>query len=723
MPMGTDELSQKIFKVVLQYETDQATAEQVATGVRQVVGGLDHVRDSATEARRSLHYMRMEAMVFRHVGEIFKGIGESLKGPIDAGIKSYIEGSGKGSASAKEWQASMDKIQENTSRIGKVAISMVLPTLKEMARLTGQIADFVERHPEVIKVALAAGGILTTLGTIISLVGQVKMMLLVAQHVKEVLGAGAAAEGAAGAGGATAAAGGGLAAAAGPALAVAGGVVVGAGIYDATIGKQQGQTAGSIFAQMASVFSKNVTTMTQGVEAGNKAFLDTARMYGLIEDNAGKANQQLELTAADLNDLSEAQRQSLTGFTQVAAAFQNMTSKMLERVNASVATLDPKSAQAFDEYQRSLAEKEHTYGIERQRIVDETLRNVNAIELKYHQDLGTMSYSYNTSRIDILKQENVTLTGMEKNYYKQRAAALAQFGEQVQQAEAQHAVEMQRLSQDHQTRLRKLAESRDALGVEDENESYKRERDRKEEDFQRQVELMNRQAATMLATLEQGFQEQRKAQEQATAQQLKDLKSNYNKDVANRGKQYADELAAAQQAGRDKLGQLKNQHDAEIQQINDSWTIRRRDLGIWLDGEREQFNNYMKARQQDLQKWINTAVSPGATGTSPAPVVAPVGSQPNRRASGGYTFKPTATLLAEQGREFTLNNRATQQAERILGGSLTNEKLVGALGGGGFNATVNIGPITGNNPAELAGMIEDKVYSALVRVSQQVMRR
>jgi hypothetical protein len=85
---------------------------------------------------------------------------------------------------------------------------------------------------------------------------------------------------------------------------VAGGVFAGAGIYDATIGKLQGTNSGTILAQYASMVSGAATRLFGTAEQANKAFLDTARMYGLVESEAAMYNRRLKESISEYGSLT-----------------------------------------------------------------------------------------------------------------------------------------------------------------------------------------------------------------------------------------------------------------------------------------------------------------------------------------------------------------------------------------------------------------------------------
>jgi hypothetical protein len=107
---------------------------------------------------------------------------------------------------------------------------------------------------------------------------------------------------------------------------------------------------------------------------------------------------------------------------------------------------------------------------------------------------------------------------------------------------------------------------------------------------------------------------------------------------------------------------------------------------------------YMNARVAEIQAIINRANAAANTTTS-------------GMATGGYAWLGKYTL-GEQGREYVLTNRTTQAAEAIVGGSLTQDRLLGAIARGG--PTVNYsGRFSGEYTAGMRRQVNADVQRAI----------
>ena len=174
--------------------------------------------------------------------------------------------------------------------------------------------------------------------------------------------------------------------------AVAGGAFIGAQIYDKMIGPNQqtmnyktGQmeanTAGNILNQTAAVFSRDMTLVaatlrgdSHAAETANKAFLDTAKMYGIIKTDAEvqiEVQEKLKEKYGSLTLAAIALADKLEHAAKVALAsgdvFQEMGGMMKDaasqiiRASASVAAMNDPLVKAYDESQKARAKVDKAY--------------------------------------------------------------------------------------------------------------------------------------------------------------------------------------------------------------------------------------------------------------------------------------------------------------------------------------------------------------------------
>ncbi len=136
--------------------------------------------------------------------------------------------------------------------------------------------------------------------------------------------------------------------------------------------------------------------------------------------------------------------------------------------------------------------------------------------------MAEISANLITQRIQAAQQLDASLAAIDQSYYANRLKMAESFGLEAQRAEEDHQVQMRRLSQDHAQRMSKLADSRDALGLEDEMKSYETQRSNAEEDYQIQESRRQQDFAIQLRDLEQAHRQQRQERIDQYNQQLAD---------------------------------------------------------------------------------------------------------------------------------------------------------------------------------------------------------
>jgi hypothetical protein len=117
---------------------------------------------------------------------------------------------------------------------------------------------------------------------------------------------------------------------------------------------------------------------------------------------------------------------------------------------------------------------------------------------------------------------------MDSQYYANRLAAAESFGLETQRSEEDHQRQMRQLQMSHDKRMSKLADSRDALGLEDEIDAFESERSQAEDEYSVMQSRRNQDYANQMRDMERAFQTQRQERINAYNQQLIDIAA-YNK--------------------------------------------------------------------------------------------------------------------------------------------------------------------------------------------------
>lgn len=154
---------------------------------------------------------------------------------------------------------------------------------------------------------------------------------------------------------------------------------------------------------------------------------------------------------------------------------------------------------------------------------------------KFHADefenkmrLAELERDITQQRIAAAQSLSADLSRMDSQYYANRLAAAESFGIQAQRDEQDHQRQMRQLQMSHDKRMSKLADSRDALGLEDEIDAYEDERKAAEDEYSVMAARRNQDYANQMRDMERAFQQQRQERINAYNQQLIDIAA-YNK--------------------------------------------------------------------------------------------------------------------------------------------------------------------------------------------------
>jgi len=183
-------------------------------------------------------------------------------------------------------------------------------------------------------------------------------------------------------------------------------------------------------------------------------------------------------------------------------------------------------------------------------------KSYHAAQLDRAKSLGALEADIANKRAAAASSLAADLQKMESDYYANRLRMAQSFGLETTRLEQDHQRDMRRAAEEHNRRLSKLADSRDALGIEDEMQSYETERRNAEEDYQTQAQRRNQDFAQQLRDLEQSFRQQRQTRIDQYNQQLIEL----NTYLTAQRKIIADQFAAIAKAVMDAFTGASQQY-------------------------------------------------------------------------------------------------------------------------------------------------------------------
>lgn len=262
---------------------------------------------------------------------------------------------------------------------------------------------------------------------------------------------------------------------------------------------------------------------------------------------------------------------------------------------------------------------------------------------------------YNRNRVREIRDHFQEMAQAEASYYRERLKAAQQHSTEDLRAEEDHQKEMQDKAADHSSRILDLARNNDALGMLDEMESYEVQRQRDERDFQIQESRRDEDFALQIKEMEQNF----KVQQAQRATQFKQQMADEAADFAEKRRQAREEL-------QDELNDQKEQYERERELRREAYLEQLQDLSGALESEAAIKRQYLAL----------------GAGTLPG------------RSTGGYTPRGVYQM-GEEGIEWTMNHATTKAAERLVGGSLSQDTVLAAMatgnrgGGGGVQVVWN----------------------------------
>jgi len=331
--------------------------------------------------------------------------------------------------------------------------------------------------------------------------------------------------------------------------------------------------------------------------------------------------------------------------------------------------------------------------------------------------------SLNKSKLEIAISGIKVEAWAEKDYYEQRSQMAASYGVQTARAEEDHQRSMLRMQQSHNRALGKLADDRDALGIEDENDSYEIERKNAEEDYGVSAGRTSEDYALQLQEMEKSFADQRAQRAEDRAEQLAQLDANFEEQQIARNEADKKELAevttnnflryqASKKARDEEVRRLEDGYKDQLAQLDSAFADKRKSLGMWYTGEEEAQAIHLKNLGDQFDAWFVARTAsfvvtpPGGIGEYHVP----------SHAVGGYQDYTGLTNM--HAGEFVLNAQTTHAMEQIVGGRLNQDNILGGRG----PITLSMGNINIMQPNATPGQIQDIVHRELIAVAEAVRR-
>jgi hypothetical protein len=653
---------QQILADVQAFEQMEAAAAQTA----QTVNRIDQNVTKASKAISRYGSSMMAGMVgftLSMTGMSMQRAGKSMLSPIDQ----YIESAGRSEAASARMLNSQEKIEQAEIRIGAVMTEQISPVMEDLANFAETVSRFAQQHPEAVKAAAILGGGTIVSGGLLIAVGQMMAGVSAISSLVKMMGGTALVSG-------------------------LGSLVTGTTITSAGIGKLL--LAGEAVAPAVPVLG--------GVAAGAAGYNAIAEAKGW-SDAGTIAGQTLTVLAYKAGTLFGPEKAAEWGASigHLTGAIDNLSAKSDEAYNViSQAAVD-----AYIDYRKQERDAEEQYNRERSEIVRENGQERVELERANEQRRVDLVRDFERSQADTLRdfqrsqaqsmREMVRSEAQaEQDYYRQRLDATQDYQKDVQRAEEDHQRRMRDLQEDHALRVDELAANRDAMGLDREMRRYEKERKDAEEGYSVEAGRRSEDFAQRIAEMEQEFAaqrqrrmadyQQRRADEEAEYQYRRQMEQErLEQSLKDLDQEHKVELAKLTEQQEKKLAEFDRQYAEERNRRQTAFNDQLRDLNIALLGEQDLRNQYYQAMSIDLEYWLKSMNGHFGTNLPGYP----------KRASGGYASYGLYWLGDREtgGRgldEFVLSGRSTQIAERLAGGRLSQERLIGLMVGGAGNGQI-----------------------------------
>jgi hypothetical protein len=178
---------------------EDARAKSLQAASTQQAAASKAQLDAQNKYRAGLMKTREEAEKLQQISQKALMAGGAILAPFIASVAKFTAAAAKSDPVAQQYRASMKSLEESTNKIGRTTTDILNPALKVTAEIMADIARTVESNPALVQGALGVGGGLVALGTIGTVVAQVKMITSTLALLTGVGGAVAGAEVAGGA--------------------------------------------------------------------------------------------------------------------------------------------------------------------------------------------------------------------------------------------------------------------------------------------------------------------------------------------------------------------------------------------------------------------------------------------------------------------------------------------------------------------------------------------
>lgn len=692
--------------ILLRFLTDAKSAGDFARATDNIIAHFSKLEEKIAATRKQAQLLKTAASEIANVSRDLTVVGLALSGGIFAAAGKYVKDAKTATSVTVQWKAAQEQLNKAGERFGAVAATTTLPLLKRAAQLSESVAGFVEKHPDLVRIALNAGLVTATIGAVGSLVAKgVKFyadfqllgaflaekeaakqqkeaaLVMLAASENQLRAAGLGSQIDALKKGGAASAGAGTAGAVGL---FAGGVAVSALIansVDNNIKKLGAEVAkltdnAGLGATVITALTGALTPilpMLPGIQSLKNNLPQIAKLLSKLGIDLGNKTSNAPTGTIGAREEVEAPTRSKGISDALLKAYADYVDDDLKLVQQHYADRQGVIASALNA--ESAENKKYADSVA--KINQQTAKSLSSLAVDFARDNAEAEQRYQTQRVQIIRDGDT----------------------EIQRIEEESKERIRKLTEDHNDRVESLTAARDALGLAKENRQFKRDIRDEKNDTKKEINQRREDLALRLSDLKQSYEQER-------AQRLAEYQARVieiRADAAERLKELAQQHA-------DELKQIREQKAAKLKEIDQQFAderLRRRQYFIQQIRDTDAaLLNETKLRRAYQTQMLNDLNSFLASYRAGLQSLKPPGA-----AEGGYVSG--LRMTGEKGVEYVMTNQTVRAAENIIGGRLTQDSLLAAMTGRS-GTTVNYnGRFSGEYSASMRRAVRRDVSDAM----------
>jgi hypothetical protein len=492
---------QYVLQALLKFELDESQAKRAADLIRQTGKATE-------EARQKFARMREDAEKLGDLGVRIGALGAAIAGPLVAAMLKYNAQVGLAEASSTRWITANQKIEQSTLRIGRVASESLVPAIEMAADAAEKLAGFLEKNPELVKVALGVGGTLTAAGGGLMLAAQLKSSMATLGLLGQ----------------------GGLLAKAGTA-----------------VGGFAGSAAGAAMGGLAAGFGVNELLASRGARGE----------VGGIQYSFQNFNKYLTVGAGLLGGLFGKTTEWASAVGKATGAIDKMAGVVEKSplLGENKPIVGQAGAAAYLSFKEGQAAADAQYRAQKEQEAQNLIEQTGEIEERTAEQ-----------RVRTIRDFEKSRRADEDNTNEERLKRAAAYGEEILRMEQDHQRDMRRMTQDHGLQMEQLIAKRDFAGAYWQQRRFEMERARTQEDFAINAERKNKDFAIELRDAEDNLKKRREVEKKSMDDALEELDAQKDNEIGKLKSKHKDLMTALDTAyteeNEKRLNAFRNQMGA-----------------------------------------------------------------------------------------------------------------------------------------------------------------